>query len=130
MAIKYLVEGLIPEGVTLLTGPGMSGKSLFALQVAVAKSNGTEVLGKPVSVGQEHYGQSYGDAIDTYIWIHPMRGQHKCQVLIVGRDIGNAEFTMHQQGYLSYTDHTTSGKATDLSEIACWLSVSTYSSAI
>jgi RecA-family ATPase len=49
---QWLVDGLVPsKTVTLLSGDGGTGKSLLALQLAVAAATGTPWLGKPVQSG-------------------------------------------------------------------------------
>lgn len=49
---QWLVNGLVPGGtVTLLGGDGGTGKSLLALQLAVAVATGTPWLGMPVQSG-------------------------------------------------------------------------------
>ncbi|WP_406736437.1 AAA family ATPase [Thioclava sp. GXIMD4215] len=50
---NWLVENLIPSGtVTLLSGDGGTGKSLVALQLAVACATGTKWLGRGCSTGR------------------------------------------------------------------------------
>jgi hypothetical protein len=44
--LRWIVPGLIPEGVTLLAGRPKSGKSYLALQIAVALGEGAPVLGE------------------------------------------------------------------------------------
>lgn len=49
---KWLVQDLIPQKtVTLLSGDGGTGKSLLALQLAVAVSTGSQWLGREVEAG-------------------------------------------------------------------------------
>ena len=43
--IKYIVQGLLPQGVTLLSGDPKVGKSWLAMQMAVGVANGTQILG-------------------------------------------------------------------------------------
>lgn len=53
---KWLVEGLVPSGtVTLLGGDGGTGKSLLALQLAVASALGNGWLGQGVTAGHAVY---------------------------------------------------------------------------
>jgi len=55
-ARQWLVDGLIPSGtVSLLGGDGGTGKSLVALQLAVAVATGGAWLGKPVTSGRAIY---------------------------------------------------------------------------
>jgi hypothetical protein len=50
---EWLVHGLVPQKtVTLFGGDGGTGKSLLALQLAVAVAAGTAWIGKPVSHGR------------------------------------------------------------------------------
>ncbi len=50
---QWLVHGLVPQTtVTLLSGDGGTGKSLLALQLAVAVAGKTGWIGKPVSNGR------------------------------------------------------------------------------
>src|SRR5262245_37255994 len=41
---KWAVKGLIPEGVTFIAGPPKLGKSIFALNLAVAVAEGGKAL--------------------------------------------------------------------------------------
>ena len=53
---EWLVHGLIPQKtVTLFSGDGGTGKSLLALQLAVAAVSGVDWIGKPVSEGSVIY---------------------------------------------------------------------------
>lgn len=53
---QWLVHGLIPQKtVTLFSGDGGTGKSLLALQLAVAVATGRGWVGKPVSEGSVIY---------------------------------------------------------------------------
>ena len=55
-ARQWLVDGLIPSGtVSLLGGDGGTGKSLLALQLAVAVATGGAWLGLPVTSGRAIY---------------------------------------------------------------------------
>ena len=55
-ARRWLVDGLIPSGtVSLLGGDGGTGKSLVALQLAVAVATGGAWLGLPVTSGRAIY---------------------------------------------------------------------------
>ena len=51
---QWIVDGLIPEGLTLLAGKPKTGKSWLALQIATSASVGVDVLGhfncKPIGV--------------------------------------------------------------------------------
>ncbi|MGB3315972.1 MAG: AAA family ATPase, partial [Albidovulum sp.] len=50
---QWLVHGLVPQKtVTLFSGDGGTGKSLLALQLAVAVTAGTGWIGKPVEQGR------------------------------------------------------------------------------
>lgn len=46
--ISYVIDGLIPEGVTLLVGKPKTGKSWLALDIAIAVATGGECLGHAV----------------------------------------------------------------------------------
>jgi len=46
---KWIIEGIIPEGVTLLTSPPKIGKSWFVLDTVMSLSLGVPVLGKNTS---------------------------------------------------------------------------------
>ena len=47
--IQFFVDGLVPEGITLLAGLPKAGKSWLALDLAVAVSQGKPFLGKQPS---------------------------------------------------------------------------------
>ena len=49
--VRYLIEGLVPEGLTLLAGKPKLGKSWLTLDAAVAIATGGEVMGKPTDQG-------------------------------------------------------------------------------
>jgi hypothetical protein len=44
--LRWCIEGLLPEGVALLAGRPKKGKSLLALNIAVAKATGGKALGR------------------------------------------------------------------------------------
>lgn len=46
-----IVENLFPVGVSLFGAPQKSGKTFFALQLALSVSNGNDFIGKRVSIG-------------------------------------------------------------------------------
>ncbi len=48
---NWIVNGLIPEGLTLIVGKPKVGKSWFALDIAVAVATGGAVLGKQTETG-------------------------------------------------------------------------------
>src|SRR5690625_222790 len=49
---EWLVEGLVPgKNVTLFSGDGGAGKSLLALQLAVAVAAETQWIGNPAKTG-------------------------------------------------------------------------------
>lgn len=53
---KWIVEGLLPEGLTLFAGPPKIGKSWLALSLCVATASGGHALGKiPVERGEALY---------------------------------------------------------------------------
>ncbi len=55
-AREWLVEGLIPENqVTMLGGDGGVGKSLLAIQLAMAAASGCDWVGNPVKQGNTIY---------------------------------------------------------------------------
>lgn len=49
--LRMIVSGLVPEGLIILSGRPKSGKSLLALDIAIAVSTGSEVLGVQVEKG-------------------------------------------------------------------------------
>lgn len=44
--VNWAIEGILPEGLTILDGAPKSGKSIFALNLALALSSDKEMLGK------------------------------------------------------------------------------------
>ena len=51
--VRWAVQGLVPEGVTLLTGKPKLGKSWFGLGLCIANATGGVALGKvPVEEGE------------------------------------------------------------------------------
>ncbi len=55
-APRWIVEGLLPEGLTLFAGPPKMGKSWLALSLCVATASAGHALGKiPVERGQTLY---------------------------------------------------------------------------
>ncbi len=53
---EWLVDDLVPQKtVTLMSGDGGTGKSLLALQLAIAAVTGTAWLGRPVQAGRVIY---------------------------------------------------------------------------
>lgn len=53
--VKWVVQNLIPEGLTLFAGKPKLGKSWLALQMGLAVATDSEVLGRPVSSGHVLY---------------------------------------------------------------------------
>ncbi|MEL6642745.1 MAG: AAA family ATPase [Pseudomonadota bacterium] len=53
--VSWLVQDLLPEGLTLLAGKPKLGKSWLALQLAYGIAAGTEVLGRPAEQGHVLY---------------------------------------------------------------------------
>ncbi|HEY0877934.1 MAG TPA: AAA family ATPase [Zeimonas sp.] len=53
--IRWLIRGLLPEGLMLLAARPKVGKSWLALDVAIACASGGEVLGRPVERGEVLY---------------------------------------------------------------------------
>ena len=49
--VRWIVEGVIPEGLTLLAGPPKLGKSWFTLDMAIAVATGGNCLGREVAGG-------------------------------------------------------------------------------
>ena len=49
--IKWIVPGILPEGLTLLAGKPKLGKSWLALDIAVAVASGGSVLGRECEPG-------------------------------------------------------------------------------
>jgi DNA-binding MarR family transcriptional regulator len=53
---RWAVEGIIPEGLTVIAGPPKIGKSWFSLNIAVAVTSGGRALGRiPVEQGDGCY---------------------------------------------------------------------------
>ena len=53
---KWIVEGLLPEGLTLFAGPPKMGKSWLALSLCVGTASGGHALGKiPIERGEALY---------------------------------------------------------------------------
>ena len=52
---NYVVPGLIPVGLTYITGRPKVGKSIFTLQLAGAKGSGKNFLGKALTKGKVFY---------------------------------------------------------------------------
>lgn len=44
--VNWMIEGILPEGLTILAGAPKSGKSILALNLALALSSGMEIFGK------------------------------------------------------------------------------------
>lgn len=64
---EWLVHNLIPQHtVTLFSGDGGTGKSLLALQLAVAVATGREWIGKPVSAGRVIYMSAEDDDAELH----------------------------------------------------------------
>lgn len=53
--VSWIVNDLMPEGLTLLAGKPKLGKSWLALQISQAVASGAEVLGRPVTSGTVLY---------------------------------------------------------------------------
>jgi hypothetical protein len=53
--VEYVVEGLLPQGATILAGPPKSCKSWMALEVSLAVASGSEFLGFGVTQGDVLY---------------------------------------------------------------------------
>lgn len=49
--VRYLIEGVLPEGLTLLAGKPKLGKSWLTLDMALAVATGGNVLGKATEAG-------------------------------------------------------------------------------
>jgi hypothetical protein len=49
--VRYLIEGVLPEGLTLLAGKPKLGKSWLTLDIALAVATGGNVLGKATEAG-------------------------------------------------------------------------------
>lgn len=47
--LKWLVEGLIPEGLTILAAPPKSGKSWWSLDLSLSVARGLPFLGRPTT---------------------------------------------------------------------------------
>jgi hypothetical protein len=53
--VSWIVEGLLPEGITLFAGKPKLGKSWLALQIGYGIASGSEVLGRPAQQGSVLY---------------------------------------------------------------------------
>jgi hypothetical protein len=53
--VSWIVEGLLPEGITLFAGKPKLGKSWLALQIGYGIASGSEVLGRPAEQGSVLY---------------------------------------------------------------------------
>lgn len=53
--VKWIVEDLIPEGLTLMSAPEKSGKSAFVMQMGTSISEGLNFLGKQTIKGKVLY---------------------------------------------------------------------------
>lgn len=53
--IKYAVDGMIPEGSTVISAPFKSGKSWLVLEMALAVADGSSFLGMKVMQGKAVY---------------------------------------------------------------------------
>lgn len=79
--LKWIVDGIVPEGVILVAGKPKSGKSWFGFNLALAAAMKRKFLDHDVV----HCGALYLALEDT-----PRRMQKRMQVLLAG--IGNMEF--------------------------------------
>ena len=52
---RFVIQGLLPEGLSILAAKPKTGKSWMALAAAVAVSNGSEFLGLPARQGEVLY---------------------------------------------------------------------------
>lgn len=78
-AKEFIVPSLAPAGeVTLFTGPGSAGKSLFAQQLATARAAGVPTLGLDMGQGAAIYITCEDDAGQLHF-----RQSHICQALSV-----------------------------------------------
>ena len=74
---KYLVEGVIPEGPSLLAGPPKSGKTLLALNLCLAIACGRRAVGKvPVSQGRVLFLALEGSTSGIKNRMQKMTGNH------------------------------------------------------
>ena len=53
--LQWVLEKVVPAGVCFLVGKAKSGKSFFALNLAVAVNNGYDFLGLKTTKGEVHY---------------------------------------------------------------------------
>ena len=53
--INWVIENILPEGMTILASLPKIGKSFFALQISLAVENALEVLGFKVKEGRTLY---------------------------------------------------------------------------
>ena len=59
---NWMIEGILPEGLTILAGAPKSGKSILALNLALALSSETEIIGKKGSSLKKVLYLSYEDS--------------------------------------------------------------------
>lgn len=76
--IRWAVNGLVPEGITLLAGPPKSGKSWMALDFAIGVATGTNAMGDVVCEPGDVY---YAALEDT-----PRRMQTRQLTALHGRE--------------------------------------------
>ncbi|MFO0867106.1 MAG: AAA family ATPase [Gemmataceae bacterium] len=79
---RWAVEGLLPEGLTVLAGPPKLGKSWLVLLVALAVASGTKSLGR--------FGCPRGDVLYLALEDTPRRMQSRLQK-ILRRTHGSAQ---------------------------------------
>lgn len=53
--VRWVIPGLLPEGLTMLAARPKVGKSWLALDIAIAVATGGQVLGRPVTPGAALY---------------------------------------------------------------------------
>ena len=53
--VRYVVPGIIPEGLTLLVAPPKAGKSWLVYAIAIARASGSTVLGQQIEPGPVLY---------------------------------------------------------------------------
>jgi len=64
--VKWLIEGLLPQGLAILGGRPKSGKSLLAMNIALGVVSGGRVLNRQCAQGDVLY-LAYEDAHDLFV---------------------------------------------------------------
>ncbi len=79
---RWIINGLLPEGLTILAGAPKAGKSWFAQNIALAKAQGSKALG--------HYPCDPGTVLHAALEDNPRRFQHRLKPMCKGKAPDNA----------------------------------------